>query len=274
MKTKAIMAAMLIACSVSVANAQSMKVILFDGSIVDYKISEVARVEFVEAEKKEDNPVIDDGRYANGHEYVDLGLPSGTLWATCNIGANSPEEYGCYYSWGEIEERDDYGEQKYKYFVSSEDDKTDTGILKYVPDSKPEYGHHDFTDNKTVLESEDDAAYVIWGGDWRIPTQAEMIELCVNCTWSLTEVKGKKGYKVTGESGKYIFIPAAGCRYDSSLSGANVWGCYWTSSLDERMPDYAWSLCFDFGLCTPDKFTIRFTGLPVRPVRSGELKEN
>ena len=103
----------------------------------------------------------------NGHEYVDLGLPSRIKWATCNVGATTPEEYGDYFAWGETEPKDNYDWSTYKWCNES-----NATMTKYCTDSS--YGT---VDNKTVLELEDDAAYVNWGGNWRMPTKAELDEL-------------------------------------------------------------------------------------------------
>ncbi|MCQ2257069.1 MAG: DUF1566 domain-containing protein [Bacteroidaceae bacterium] len=260
MKTKAIMAAMLIACSVNVANSQTMVVNLANGSKMEFKTSEVTNVEFKEAEKKDDKPVTDDGQFANGHEYVDLGLPSGTLWAKCNIGANSPEEYGDYYAWGETETKTNYTESTYKYSPSStEKDADGFDIIsegyytKYVPMSKSsDYGYEGFYDDKTELELDDDVAHVKWGGDWRMPTKAEQDELINNCTWDWKELKGVKGYKVTGANGKFIFLPAA--------------GFYWSSSLNESYPSFAYGLYFDSSYVDWINSS-RYYGRSVRAVR-------
>ena len=108
----------------------------------------------------------------NGHDYVDLGLPSGTKWATCNVGATAPEEYGDYFAWGETEPKTTYNWDTYKWCNGSEDTFT-----KY--NTKSSYGT---VDNKTQLELADDAARANWGGQWRMPTDAEWTELCKNCT--------------------------------------------------------------------------------------------
>ena len=160
----------------------------------------------------------------NGHEYVDLGLPSGLKWATCNVGATTPEGYGNYYAWGETTPKTTYKWSTYKYCNGTYDSMT-----KYCTDS--EYG---IVDNKTTLELSDDAAHVNWGGSWRMPTKAEQDELrdINNCTWTWTTQNGVNGYKVTSKkNGNSIFLPAAGYRYYSDLSDAGSGGHYWSSSL-------------------------------------------
>ena len=131
------------------------------------------------------------------YEAVDLGLPSGIKWATCNVGATKPEEFGGYYAWGETEEKDDYSWGTYKWCNGSS-----TTMTKYCIDSS--YGT---VDNKTVLDLEDDVAHVKWGGSWRMPTRAEQEELRNNCTWTWTTQNAVNGYKVTSKTnGNSIFL--------------------------------------------------------------------
>ncbi len=178
----------------------------------------------------------------NGHEYVDLGLPSGTLWATCNVGATRPEEYGDYFAWGEVEPK--------SYFDWSSEGDYKWGV--YNSNASPNYGmtKYNNTDGKTVLDLDDDAAHVNWGGDWRMPTRAEFDELLSSCTWTWTSSyngTGRAGYivksKVTGNTNS-IFLPAAGYLRNSSFYGAGTDGRYWSSSLNTRRPNDTFYLCF------------------------------
>lgn len=175
----------------------------------------------------------------NGHEYVDLGLS--VKWATCNVGATKPEEYGDYFAWGEVEPKEVYDWSTYKWCNGSY-----VSLTKYNNSSS--YG---IIDNKTVLEAANDAAAVNWGGSWRMPTDAELTELRDNCTWIWTTQNGVNGYRVTsnkeGYTDKSIFLPAAGYRYDSSLHYAGSDGFYWSSSLYTGSPLYAYVLYFDSG---------------------------
>ena len=164
---------------------------------------------------------LDERPYHNNHEYVNLGLPSGVLWATCNVGADSPEDYGEYFAWGETTTKSTYSWENYKWCNGS-----NTTITKYCTSST--YGT---VDNKTTLDIADDAAYANWGGDWRMPTKAEQDELRTECTWTLTTINGVNGYTVTGPNGNSIFLPAAGY-YDSVLDTAGSCGFYLSSSLD------------------------------------------
>ncbi len=192
-------------------------------------------------------------------EYVDLGLS--VKWATFNIGATKPEEYGDYFAWGETSPKSDYSWSTYKYCKGSYDTMT-----KYCTSSS--YGT---VDNKTVLDLSDDAAHVNWGGSWRMPTKAEFEELLnsSNCTWTWTTMNGVSGYKVvskkSGYAGNWIFLPAAGCRYGTSLSGVGSYGNYWSSSLDESISDRARNLYFYSG-GSLTYYDYRDYGQSVRPV--------
>lgn len=163
----------------------------------------------------------------NGHECVDLGLPSGTLWATCNVGATTPEDYGNYYAWGETTTKSTYNWST--YFHTNDGGST---FSKYNEGGK------------TVLDPEDDAAHVNWGGSWHMPTKAEWQELLDNCTWTWTTQNGINGYKVTsnkaGYTDKFIFLPAAGYRNGSGLYDVGSVGFYWSSSLDVSRENRAW----------------------------------
>ena len=133
----------------------------------------------------------------NGHEYVDLGLS--VKWATCNVGASKPEEYGDYFAWGETQPKDYYDWSTYKWCNGSYDTLT-----KYNTNSSD-----GTVDNKTTLDLSDDAARANWGGSWRMPTSAEQDELCNNCTWTCTKINGVEVYKVTSNiNGNFIFLPS------------------------------------------------------------------
>ena len=191
---------------------------------------------------------------------VDLGLPSGLKWASCNVGATTPEGYGNYYAWGETETKDDYSWATYKHANGAEDKLT-----KYCYNAS--YGNNGFTDNKIVLEPADDAATANWGEEWRMPTDAEWTELRKQCTWTWTTQNGINGYLVTSKTNSNsIFLPAAGYRSDTDLFNAGSDGYYWSSSLNENSPDNAWYVSFLSGYV--DRFyDYRGDGFPVRPVQ-------
>ena len=190
----------------------------------------------------------------NSHEYVDLGLS--VKWATCNVGANNPEDDGDYFAWGETEPKDVYDWSTYKWCNGSE-----TTLTKY--NTSRSYGT---VDNKTTLEMSDDAARANWGGEWRMPTDEEMTEVREQCTWTWTAQYGVKGYKVTSKNnGNSIFLPAAGYCLDGLLYYGSLYGCYWSSSLSTGGPDYACKLSFDSGSVYWD-VSNRYSGRSVRPV--------
>lgn len=190
---------------------------------------------------------------------VDLGLPSGIKWASCNVGAEKPEDYGNYYAWGEVLPKEDYSWATYKY-ANGDADK----LTKYCNNAS--YGDNGFTDNKTTLEPEDDAACVNWGGSWRMPTNAEWQELQANCTWTWTTQNGINGYQITSKTNSNsIFLPAAGSRGGKNLGRVGYYGGYWSSSLIEGNPYYAWYLYFNSAYADGDG-SHRRIGLSVRPV--------
>ena len=194
------------------------------------------------------------GGTINGYEYVDLGLS--VKWATFNVGATKPEEYGGYYAWGETEEKEDYSWSTYKWCNGSS-----TTMTKYCTNC-----YNGTVDNKAILDPEDDVAHVKWGGNWRMPTGAEQGELRNNCTWTWTTHNGVKGYKVTSKSnGNSIFLPAAGYRVGTGLSYSGSSGRYWSSSLYGSDSSGAFYLYFSSG-GYGWSYGGRYYGFSVRPV--------
>ena len=193
-------------------------------------------------------------------EAVDLGLPSGLKWGSFNVGASKPEEYGDYYAWGETEPKSNIDLFSNKWWILAPD--YTTWLTKYCTNSI--CGYNGFTDGKTVLDPEDDTAYVNLGGKWRMPTDAEFTELWENCTWEWTSMNGINGQKVTGPNGKSIFLPAAGGVSDD-VGDAGSFGYYWSSSLYTDYPYCAWF--FGFSSDEVGKFFYsRYSGFSVRPV--------
>lgn len=191
----------------------------------------------------------------NGHECVDLGLPSGLKWATCNVGATAPEEYGGYFAWGETEVKDDYSFASYKWCKGNY-----ATMTKYCTSSN--YGT---VDDKTVLDPEDDVAHVQWGGSWRMPTLTEQQELLAKCKWQRTELNGVPGFKVIGPNGNSIFLPAAGCVNEKKFISKDVFGYYWSSTLYDYISYTAYDLYF--GTSYQDQYNYhRYNGLSVRAV--------
>ena len=194
------------------------------------------------------------------YEYVDLGLPSGLLWATCNVGADTPEGYGDYFAWGETQPKDTYNWSTYQYCNGSYNTLT-----KYCNDS--DYGYNGFTDNLSTLLPEDDAATANWGGDWRMPTKEEWQELYQNTTHTWTTQNGVNGCLFTASNGNSLFLPAAGYRHNNSLFDAADNGFYWSSSLNPDYPNNAWYLD-PYSLNYNMNYSRRVDGQSVRPVRS------
>lgn len=187
------------------------------------------------------------------HEYVvDLGLS--VKWATCNIGASKPEDYGDHFAWGETmpQEYNEYNKESYKWF----NDFSDT-MAKYW-----------WGDNKMKLEFSDDAAHANWGGSWRMPTKEEQDELRTECNWVWFTLNGVGGYKVIGPNGNSIFLPAAGLGFNGSFSNVGTDGYYWSSSLvTGNSSDYAHSLNFGSRFIDWSYYgEARFLGLSVRAV--------
>ncbi len=197
-------------------------------------------IEVIEVEDNNDEHLTCIPQIHNGHEYVDLGLPSGLKWATCNVGANTPEEYGNYYAWGETETKSEYTDDNCTTFKKNLGDIS--GDSRY------------------------DAARRNWGGSWRIPTAEECQELVDNCTWTWTTQGGHKGYKVTSKkNGNSIFLPAAGYRNGSSLYYQGEYGYYWSSTPSESDTEVAYSLFF-FSSYLSVGWGDRYYGRTVRPV--------
>ena len=197
----------------------------------------------------------------NGHEYVDLGLPSGTLWATCNVGAEKPEEYGDYFAWGETSGynsgKTEFTWAPYKYWDATK------RLTKYCP-----LAGWGLEDHKKELESEDDAATSNWGSGWQTPSATQFDELRYSLGLSRikTTLNGTYGVMIKNNtSGKHIFLPAAGSISDTSIKLAGSTGYYWSRSLDST-PNQARAIEFgsrDIIGWTP----FRYSGLTVRPVR-------
>ena len=166
---------------------------------------------------KPDEPDEPDIVVVDDHGFVDLGLSSGTLWATCNVGANTPEEFGDYFAWGETAPKDVYSWSNYQYGDTL---NGHFAMNKYCSD--PDWGFHWFVDSLTVLEPMDDAATANWGVDWRMPTKEEYEELYQNTTWVWTEINGVEGRLMTGPNGNSVFFPATGFRLDGELICTNL----------------------------------------------------
>ncbi len=208
----------------------------------------------VSCKKDNENEPSGGGDFIDGHEYVDLGLPSGLLWATCNVGASLPEDYGDYFAWAETQPKSYYDENTYTYHDSQYGD----------------YTKYNDTDNLTILQAGDDAATANWSSGWRTPTCEEWEELLRHCALVWTTQNGVDGLRFTGTNGNTLFLPAAGCRQDDYLHGAGFYGDYWSSSLAPYGRS-AWVCCFyssNYGVSEGS----RYWGHSVRPVCSARQK--
>lgn len=256
-------------------SAQSIKVYEYDenGNISNtpaYTSSKKVKVIFTEKELS---------GFTDGYEWVDLGLPSGTLWATCNIGANKPEEYGDYFAWGETEGyksgKTDYSWSTYKWM--NENQSLGLQINKYtLADEQTSacwYSNGVFIgDGKTTLDACDDAATVNWGNNWCMPTRKQQFEL-VNSSFTTTEwttINGVNGIKITSKTnGKSIFFPAAGQRYRNTLYYSGTYVYYWSRELGSDSSEKAWVYSFKSGSSISySNWFYRYFGQSVRPVRS------
>lgn len=197
----------------------------------------------------------------NGHSYVDLGLPSGTLWATCNVGADNPKEEGDHYSWGETRTKGSYSWNNYKFAQGG--DGWNGYLNKYCTNA--EYGVNGFTDYLTKLVASDDVATVLWGEGWRMPTKNELSELFSECSWCHTKYHGTEGVLFTGFNGNLLFFPDVEYGCEDGIAGG---GGYWSSILDTERPTCAYRLYVHY-----DSYEIwsegRNYGFSVRPVASG-----
>ena len=206
-------------------------------------------------------------------EAVDLGLPSGTRWASFNLGASKPEEYGDYYAWGETKPKSVFSWQTYKWY-KKENGKE--GLTKYCPESR--YGFDGFQDDKWILDPEDDAAHVRLGEDWRMPTAGDWDELARLCTLEWITLGEVTCAKLTGPNGNSIILPPGGGANDGSdLSEVGEIGVFWSSS--GVNVEGAWIFGFyedmdeeDEAFPYPDRCLLtepgveRSSGLPIRPV--------
>lgn len=194
----------------------------------------------------------------DSHEYVDLGLPSGTLWATTNIQDADGNEL--YFAWGETQGYTSGQVGTDKYFAWND--------YEFGPGLKEKYNN---SDGKTELDAEDDAATANWGSNWRMPTQEQFEELTDYTEYEWTMVNGVQGTKFTstadGYTDKFLFLPAVGHAEDGEVPDPGKYGIYWSNSLNDENVISAWLLYFGNGFC--DIYdTNRCYGYPVRPVRS------
>ncbi len=237
--------------------SQGFYVYTKDGQRQDYASENVDSIVFYEKIMDDIEPEVPDvpdksDNLISGHEYVDLGLPSGLKWATCNVGASKPEDYGGYFAWGETEEKSDYTEYTYKYWS----DRNGDGY-----DGSSEYQNI----GSNISGTQYDVAHVKWGGSWRMPTLEEIKELVYNCTKEWTTYNGVNGELVTGPNGNSIFLPAAGIRGGQDFGYRGSYCYYWSATLYEGYIDNAYFLFF-YSYGWDYHWDRRIFGRTVRPV--------
>lgn len=236
-----LLALLLMAASLHTAKAQVVVLHMAGNQTIEYNISQLDSITFDE------------------HEWVDLGLPSGTLWATCNVGSNSPEGDGDYFAWGETKPKSNYSWNTYTLCNGSA-----SKITKYCTNDI--YG---IVDGETELMPKDDAATANWGNGWQIPSSeqfAELLDTCnVTSTW--TNKNGVWGWSITSKSnGNNLFLPAKGWRYEGDFYEINSEGYYWIRSLAEVYSNCSFHLTFGSDNFQTT-FSYRCCGYSVRPVR-------
>ena len=192
-------------------------------------------------------------------DWVDLGLPSGTIWATRNVGASAPEDYGDYFAWGETSPKEIYDWDTYKWSYNDAN-----GYLKFTKYNM--HSSYGTVDNKTELDPSDDAACAHYPGG-RMPSVEQIQELCNNCTWTWTTQNGVNGRLVTGPNGNTLFLPVAGDRWSDYLDYAGSLGYYWSRTLYSDNPYYAFGLYFYSGNLDGWYNNYRYYGFAVRAVR-------
>ena len=202
-----------------------------------------------------------------GQQAVDLGLPSGLKWASCNVNASKPEANGSYYAWAETSPKSDFSYSRYKWLMFDLYNEGSTYSKYRVKEE--EYGTGTLApDGKKTLEAADDAAHVVMGGNWRTPTKTEMEELINNCTWTWTTRNGVKGYKVSSKKSgntNSIFLPAIGYKSGTSLKESGSTCAYWTASLGTKNST-PYSLKGTSSSKAVEMAKLRYYGLPVRAV--------
>jgi len=235
---KFLLGALLLCAYAPIAEAQERMVVeKTDGTTTSYTVTDVKRVYFT-VDTVPSTPTA-----------VDLGLPSGTKWASCNVGASSPEDYGDYFAWGETSPKDSYTTDNSTTYGVSYSDLQSKGII----------------DSDGNLTAAYDAATVNWGKGWRMPTKTQIEELVNNCTWTWTSQNGVNGKLVTGPNGNSIFLPAARY-YGTSLHYAGSYGLYWSSTAREYDSYRANNLYFRSDCYSWYNWNNRHLGLSVRPV--------
>lgn len=236
-------------------NAQNtMKIHMIDGSVIFYNINEVDSISW------NDNDDNSDSSTEEVYEFVDLGLS--VNWATCNIGASTPENYGQYFSWGETKAKNRYDKDNYLHYNPGYTVIDKDGFEVYYPERWSNLGNE-------IHASSYDAAYVKWGEEWRMPTHEEFQELIEYCTWEWKQKFGVDGYKITGTNGNWIFLPAAGCITSSNIVNQHSESLHYWTSTSERNNEHC---SYQFYGSSNNNLNVVSTkchyGLTIRPVQN------
>lgn len=198
--------------------------------------------------------------FVNSHEYVDLGLS--VRWATCNVGAESPEEYGGYYAWGETKEKDDYDEDTYRYLSPYQEYSDGEWGIEWGPDDYEPWMTNSFL-GYDISGTKYDVAHCEWGGGWRMPTVSEMQELSEKCSCEKATINGVDGVNVISQNGESVFFPKAGLRISTS-PGGGTYGQYWSASYCSYTPFILEVNSYRHSIEIDD--TMVYWGLTIRPV--------
>ncbi len=235
-----------LSCGVS-AYAQGLIVHKTDGTQIEIPYEELDSITTYQATDS-NQPTNPDAEIQSAKE-VDLGLS--VIWAGWNVGATSPEEYGGYYAWGEVNEKECYNNSTYEYFL---------------------YGPYYKDIGAEISGTVYDAARQKWGETWRMPTYSELNELIEKCTWTWIKYKEIEGYKVTGPNGRSIFLPATGYKQDYNLVDSGTIGHYRSGTRSSEETLYAWHLTFNINRADNPYPTFqdygRRWGYSIRPVKN------
>ena len=261
MRRTFILSAIFVICQVSAFGQKKYEMVVekTDGTEITVNVEDIVRTFFRE---RTDGAGNDDAGEttcpdSNHPHWIDLGLPSGTKWACCNVGASAPEQYGDYYAWGETSPKSVYNEVSYSYFTGQDTDgdgwiDTNFSVVNIGSD---------------IAGTQYDAATANWGSPWCMPSLAQIKELKESCTSTWTTQNGVNGRKFVGPNGGAVFLPAAGYRWDGEVYYAGSYGYYWSSTLNESNPSNAYYPYFHSGVAYWSNGPRRFSGHTVRPVR-------
>lgn len=235
MKRKSLLVALPLLLLTEMVSAQGFMIYKKDGTVLDYPFTEIDSLVAYPATVSQ-----------SGMVAVDLGLPSGTKWASCNIGATNPEDYGDYFAWGETETKSNYTESTYSYYDSLDSTYIDIGT--------------------NIAGTRYDVATVKWGSSWCMPTSTQIDELISNCTWTWTTLNEVNGYLVIGTNGNSVFLPAAGEKVSTYHFSAGSRGIYYSASYNSKYARYAYYLSFDSSGQGSYIGDYRCRGRSIRPV--------